>query len=1678
MSSFTGLDEIENLRLFLQERVAEFDASVDTSTGSQFDNEVIQPLLARLGPDPFNTDLETFARTKLAQEFPDLVSSAGEPIDDLVIKPMRVLLNPFRRQVQQVSNNQSLANPSTLNEAEADNLAGNYFVRRQRGGFSVGVVRLYFSAPQFALVTPSNPASTTGGLQFFPVENQSITASNMLFNEEDNLFFFDIVVRAEEQGDQYNVEPGTINSIDGLPQVVKVTNKARFEEGAPRENTETFIARVEQSLTEKSLVTTRGIFARLTDVFESISLVQVIGFGDIEMNRDIITGTSQAQTYAVFFADTPSTGGSGTPIINLDVGAGGINTGDPTEDDFLEANVGVGDIVTYVDQATQALIDLTVTDVVDGTEIRVTPNVADGISDGLFLIRRPQGLITISGIPGGILQPTTPQGTIQIPDNEVHIGGGLDVFIRAGQPQENSVTIEGVLDANPLRFDLDLETFGDESDRFSHVSEKIVSQAWVPAEDRVGNAVTDHVLVFQFDVTDDTVPWEPTEDDVGRYLQFLGPASNFGTFEILEIIGEQYAEVGGDLHRAVRIKIDLTDLELDSAAVLTSGGPFDVRIVESVSIKDRLRDRDGSTTVIAADVPVVSRPEIVGGVDFIGLGIAIGDSVVIETGDDAGIYSIRRILSWLNDNDTLIADRELTRTVTPLGTGGGTGLRYRVADELDVDLVNPRVTKLPLGDFAADDLSTVAGSNVVTATGATNFLLAGVEVGDSLEILEGDNAGVFRIEAVTASTLTLGANVPNTGFSQMFEVYRAFTGVDLPMVRVKEIELLDSNQQPTGITIPYGKNIDARVAGQFSNRAEGNILTRFTGALVDNGPGLYDLNDPNVDFVAEGVDVGMRLNIKNTSSAGFYTIAAVGSGDGLPDDNTIRVEPVADGGVEFRTTATQVNYQIGRPSAGFVRLYFLEPTSVNIQTGLDGGRIQFEDEGTPKEFRFSPVTGNPIIPAPGSNESLPRDLRVVRSFSVGGGNFNTVVEITDDNRPGVFELEIQEGDLLEVNQQIAFKHSQEFSNTPTGDQKAGDFTWNGTTTVVTSIPDQVPVGSYIRETASTFLFKVISKSGGNLTIANPLSLTIPSSGLADTEMIATLEQLGVFGSPAGLRTIAGSNRVTVPSNSLIDFVAMNKLFPLPGQTITVNSGPDAGIYTIESVEDSKTLSLSSVMTSTTSTVLGFDADARNDADPQSITPSGSNTILLDTTDGSQLGTQIGHYVSIFETTHGVGDGTHEISDITSPGLSVELDLDLSAEDPNLINTGAETISPPDPFSIGTFSWARTDNNLNVEQPFSIYQAEATEAEVVQVATKRDDVVVTRRGDITTNLNLEDPGGFDFVAAGVEEGDILEVLAGPSRGQYIIDSITGGGNDTLVIRNNASNLFPVTLSDVPYRVWGGLHGSRRMLTVGPFESFDGLLEPGESTPYLVRRPGLFRTSSTVMADNFDGTLYYADIQVESMGAGDEFNLDRGTRLVVTSGLQADGYEYEVENNTLTFSTFEEVSLNFDRRFLPVGNSDSPENLTEVSGRNIKVAFESSTPTRLVNDLMRSDRDRPINANPIARHFLPSFVFTQLVYRDGVQPTEVGPEVEDFINNLGAEAVLEVSDLEALITRRGATFVRHPLEIVTVTHDIDRVLVVNRSDNQLGGTESVPFNGTGRISAFFTTLGESLLVERES
>ena len=294
----------------------EWDPTLDTAAGSKFRLEFLDPLLGRVGGSPLDVDMESFLVERLDTEIPDVDTSTYSAMRDLVIRAFTVMADPLRREISGVKTAQSLNNYGTMTRNEVDSLLGNYFTSLKSGARSTGTVRMYFSSPQTVLVSTATRFTTGTDLAFFPSTLQSISATQMSFQQTGSLYYFDILLEAENTGDSYNVDIGSINSVDGVSAVTKVTNLAKFTAGYADETKAEGIARTKNSITIRNLITARGAAFVIPESYPSIAAIQVIGRGDLEMQRDIIEGPVSISSIPGGFASTedPDVGDTGVHI--------------------------------------------------------------------------------------------------------------------------------------------------------------------------------------------------------------------------------------------------------------------------------------------------------------------------------------------------------------------------------------------------------------------------------------------------------------------------------------------------------------------------------------------------------------------------------------------------------------------------------------------------------------------------------------------------------------------------------------------------------------------------------------------------------------------------------------------------------------------------------------------------------------------------------------------------------------------------------------------------------------------------------------------------------------------------------------------------------------------------------------------------------------------------------------------------------------------------------------------------------------------------------------------------------------------------------------------------------------------------------------------------------------------
>lgn len=595
-----------DFEVFIKERLAVFDSGLDLSPGSPIDVQLVQPLLRRLGVDPFTLDAATFITERLSQEYPDIAGADGDAISDLLTKPALLLWDPIIREIQRVKSSQSLRDPSTLTLDEADALGANIFAKRRLGEFARGTGRIYFAQPQPISISQSNFFTSRSGLHYFPVDIQSIRAEEMLLNSEGSLYYFDVNLIAERAGDQYNIGSLELVTVANVAAAVRVTNKVRFRSGLAEMNAETFIGEIDQSLSERSLVTTRGIGARLTAAFPEISRLNVVGMGDPEMQRDILSGGSLGPMLAFGTDASSAPDGEAKPttrrlrvpsadFLSL-IGPPGTVTGwvltlfpPSTGPAFLEAPF---------------VRDLPIARVVDGQTLDVTGQVLrSGVRDAPWAIRKME--LTVSGIPGGILFPDGPSGTVAVTADKVHIGGCTDILVRGLNYDSSSLLLDIAKDDTPANEGL--------------AASLVYPDGYVELQD----------LELGVNYAEEDPTWLELES-AGKYHYSL---------EILD-------GVGAGVYRILKVEqLIYPRLYVLPAFEGVIPGTFRWRLVDSLHIdlvepkQTRLRSGHGRTLQNVAYFTTDLLPKI----DFSALGVSVGDTLRIFEGSDKGDFVIEDV---------------------------------------------------------------------------------------------------------------------------------------------------------------------------------------------------------------------------------------------------------------------------------------------------------------------------------------------------------------------------------------------------------------------------------------------------------------------------------------------------------------------------------------------------------------------------------------------------------------------------------------------------------------------------------------------------------------------------------------------------------------------------------------------------------------------------------------------------------------------------------------------------------------------------------------------------------------------------------------------------------------------------------------------------------------------------
>lgn len=1005
---------LADIRKLLENRLHDLVPNESLAPGSRAQVDFIQPVLDKLGSDPISLPIEAFIDDRFSQEFPDVFQGSPSMVRDIFSKPLRVLLEPFKREVQNIHQNQSLKDPNLLSDDDADALVANIFFERPEGGFSSGTGRLFFNNPLNVTAEITNRFFTATGKNFFPTSPVSITAEEMVFNRDGALFFFDVPVRAEKADASYNIDVNELTGVEGVFGVVRVGNPRKFIDGSNTLDTPSFIAQASQALSERSLVTRRGAAARINHDFSGqVRAVQVIGAKDPEMQRDLLVATSPGHAWLtghvnlykqVAYVRARTVEGSATSDV--------VKVGDTLYVYFPAS--------AYPGLASNSrFARLTVTAVLAGPLLPPTPPVS-GLTGAIgpqnpfqvsYFVQWSGTLpLTVSGavtLEGGFAK----KGTVQIssiPDigpvtltannGEVHVYGHNDVYVRPVLQPASKATLTGIFDYKSL------------------IERELLTTNGAAGSDK--NRITDSGsldFAAQGVAPGDLVVIEQGSD-AGTYV--VGAVAT--TFIYLTT---NLSTTASNLRYRVLKKIRVD--------------PFEPKIPRFPF--GALLANDLSTTI-------GSKRAVFATNDLLNYGAKVGDTLRIKTGLDAGDFTITAFDTVLGGRGVILdraaasSNANLSYEVfTPLDTLAKPLVRVKSVELLDSSKQSTGISVPPADPIAVvptcsftsarvragsarrsgyilPDLGPLYSTSLISST---NFAAS---AGDRRYSLAFDTPqGFFRsMLSLDGTKAELDFRTDSKGACSYFLAVAETNGdvLNLPPIDPKPGDAL---------TLKSGPN-----AGSYLIKAVYKFRFHETGGQEEQcyfiqiyGTFPMDPIGRLIEFlqaaggaavptaIAAGADIsipGFFQTFRDTLGSKLDT--AFGIFGATSPGPTVLQAMVLD--------QIQIDYEWGDPARGVLRTYFEEPTLFEQWTGLHSPVTSYQfTTPTGERIKFRPDPNKylkqQLIPARLSSDtdplSLPRDL---------DASVAAAATLTDVTKPSPFNIGVSSGDFLSVFQENFF----------------------------------------------------------------------------------------------------------------------------------------------------------------------------------------------------------------------------------------------------------------------------------------------------------------------------------------------------------------------------------------------------------------------------------------------------------------------------------------------------------------------------------------------------------------------------------------------------------------------------------------------------------------------------------
>lgn len=237
----------------------------------------------------------------LQENNPELDLSRGTGLRDTLVKLAASGLALFRSEAKLAKESFSLKrileglgdDVDTTDTSIVDNAVSNYFVTRKVGDLATGFLKVtvvrskeYLIPNSFIWRIDTEAYFTIGQVNISP---EITTGVKALYPTSGGKFFFLVPIIASSVGSEFNKVAGVAAEADNLdPSVSTVVTYDDITGGLDEETNSELVARAQQAITVRDLNTRKSIPFVLKENFLFLRKVIAIGYGDPEMQRDVL----------------------------------------------------------------------------------------------------------------------------------------------------------------------------------------------------------------------------------------------------------------------------------------------------------------------------------------------------------------------------------------------------------------------------------------------------------------------------------------------------------------------------------------------------------------------------------------------------------------------------------------------------------------------------------------------------------------------------------------------------------------------------------------------------------------------------------------------------------------------------------------------------------------------------------------------------------------------------------------------------------------------------------------------------------------------------------------------------------------------------------------------------------------------------------------------------------------------------------------------------------------------------------------------------------------------------------------------------------------------------------------------------------------------------------------------